>query len=69
MAAWRGAARPRPGFKMFALKKLGLQDVEPDQFVDSSLRAVQAVDRCASELEVAVKGSLAWLVGRPAESS
>jgi hypothetical protein len=54
---------------MFALKKLGLQDVEPDQFVDSSLRAVQAVDRCASELEVAVKGSLAWLVGRPAESS
>jgi hypothetical protein len=65
VAAWRGAARPRPGFKAFALKKLGLQNVEPDQFVERSLLAIQVVDRCASELEVAVKGSLAWLVGRP----
>ena len=63
IANWRSTTGPKGGFKSFALKALGLRNVESDDFVHNSLHAVRDGDGCDSELTRAVRGAVAQLVG------
>ncbi|MGH9226951.1 MAG: ATP-dependent nuclease, partial [Acidimicrobiales bacterium] len=63
IAEWRSLRQQKTGFKPFALKLLGLERVNPDQFVEASLLAIQPEDIPAPELIRAVKTAEAKLLG------
>lgn len=60
-SAWRQQTPP-VGFKPFALGRLGLKDLHPDQFVDDVLAACRPADEPDPRLTASVDGAIAHLL-------
>jgi len=62
---WRSKTKDRPGFKSYALQRLGLRSVKPDDFVAQALQCVRTDDKADDELNRAITTAMAVLRNHP----